>query len=430
MNIEGKASRDAFIQSSPVRHTYVITDTSLDIVSELPKSAVIGSEFSGALRIINRSTQQQNDILVSLDIPNGLRLNFVAPLSREFSIPRLEPHEEYSVPIRGTFTKTSNHASSLGVTLLRLDQNASIIQRQLELPITLEKSALLITISPVKKISSLKPGGKTPFVLTWKNISSAELSDVQLGIESAGFGLTEGSLRSATAIHAKPYQLLWTKNQLGDLKLVPPNAQGTIPFDVAPATLHETLTLKADTSLESLFYSFGKYTKEGARISFNGGILELPVDTQVHLGATLRYFSPEGDQIGRGPLPPKIGKATRFYVYVDASSSIHPLDNAAFTATLPIDVSISQSIPTEYGTVDFNTDTRMLTWTIGILPAQIAQQSKRVGAVIELRYIPSGSSTPSMPILVKPRLVGIDTITKTPIEATIEDLTIRNLTHK
>ncbi len=57
-----------------------------------------------------------------------------------------------------------------------------------------------------------------------------------------------------------------------------------------------------------------------------------------------RYFSPEGDQLGRGPDPPRVGKKTTYWVFVTGSVAYAPLENPKLEITLPKNVTWAQGV--------------------------------------------------------------------------------------
>ena len=66
--------------------------------------------------------------------------------------------------------------------------------------------------------------------------------------------------------------------------------------------------------------------------------------TPVSIGTSLRifpdahYYSLEGDQIGRGPLPPVVGKETKYWALITVQNGTSEVGSVVVTAQLPANV--------------------------------------------------------------------------------------------
>ena len=66
--------------------------------------------------------------------------------------------------------------------------------------------------------------------------------------------------------------------------------------------------------------------------TFTGDAAELPVATEVAMQNSIRYYTEEGDQLGRGPLPPQVGETTKYWVFVQITNTT----NTAIISTINI----------------------------------------------------------------------------------------------
>lgn len=72
----------------------------------------------------------------------------------------------------------------------------------------------------------------------------------------------------------------------------------------------------------------------GQEFSATGETLSIPLSSELSMTAETRYFTDEGDQLGRGPLPPKVGATTKYWIYVTVNNTTNAVNDASFSASL------------------------------------------------------------------------------------------------
>jgi len=85
--------------------------------------------------------------------------------------------------------------------------------------------------------------------------------------------------------------------------------------------------------------------------------------------ASIYYHSPQGDQLGIGPLPPIIDVPTTYWLIVKAINSGNNLRNLSFSAQLPPSVELSGEQSLLAGRYSYNQETRRLIWQVDSLEA-------------------------------------------------------------
>ena len=107
-----------------------------------------------------------------------------------------------------------------------------------------------------------------------------------------------------------------------------------------------------------------EFNKEGSRI-------RLPLATEVDFSnVEARYYTTDGDQLGRGPLPPQVGKTTKYWVFVKILNTTNALNTAVFNTSLPEGVEFTGKQSTSIGSqLDYNAASRAITWKYDTLPA-------------------------------------------------------------
>jgi hypothetical protein len=135
----------------------------------------------------------------------------------------------------------------------------------------------------------------------------------------------------------------------------------------------------------------------GQTFSQNGEVVKIPLATQLKLTVEPRYYTDDGDQLGRGPLPPQVGQTTKYWVLARASNTTNAVRDVRFNAILPSGVSFTgkQSVtigqPITYSDADHS-----LRWAYNELPA-----NSQTGLYFEVAVTPVGGQVGSPLQLVR-----------------------------
>lgn len=108
---------------------------------------------------------------------------------------------------------------------------------------------------------------------------------------------------------------------------------------------------------------------------------DIKVAARVQAGAAVYYNSPQGDQLGSGPLPPVVDLPTDFWVFFKAEPT-GDFNNFVMSAKLPNNVSFTDNSSLLAGNLTYNKDTRQVIWKIDNLNA--AGDDYRAGFELEL----------------------------------------------
>lgn len=126
----------------------------------------------------------------------------------------------------------------------------------------------------------------------------------------------------------------------------------------------------------------------GQEFSEEGSHVRLPLATEVNFSnIETRYYTAEGDQLGRGPLPPQVGKTTKYWIFVKIFNTTNALDNAIFNTSLPEGVEFTGKQSTSIGPqLDYNSADRVISWQYNSLPA-----NSQTGLYFEVAITPLAS---------------------------------------
>ncbi|PIY93289.1 MAG: hypothetical protein COY69_02435 [Candidatus Magasanikbacteria bacterium CG_4_10_14_0_8_um_filter_32_14] len=124
---------------------------------------------------------------------------------------------------------------------------------------------------------------------------------------------------------------------------------------------------------------------------------KINIGTSLFSTAEIRYYTVEGDQIGRGPLPPKVNEETKYWAIIQMTNGTSNISNLHLNTTLPSYVSWTGKSSVSIGNdISFNQNTRQISWNLKNLPANTSE-----GVYFELSIIPDASMLTTNPIILK-----------------------------
>jgi hypothetical protein len=94
---------------------------------------------------------------------------------------------------------------------------------------------------------------------------------------------------------------------------------------------------------------------------------EIIVPTTLKINSAAYYYSPQGDQLGVGPLPPMVDIQTNYWVFWELENFNRNLQNLTITAQLPDNVVWTDNKTVLAGNLKFGEITRKIVWQTGQL---------------------------------------------------------------
>jgi hypothetical protein len=287
-------------------------------------------------------------------------------------IPVLAPGER--VTIRGTLK--TNVSSFVPQTQLTITPILRIDEANLPQEATVHTIAILSPSATMQTTFSetiASPGDTIHGTLTLTNTGSTDLSDTVVRIPLPQHIIdtkrVNGTVDNGSLLltHTTP---------------ISPNTTVTLPFTLPMRFIPSgasDLQLIIEPTLASRVTDTISYTTIGTP------------NTPVRIGSVLSlsghaiYYTEEGDQLGRGPLPPRIGEETRYFAILTIKNNTSRVRNVQFTATLPTHVRFTGKTSVSSGDdIIYHETTRTMSWqTFDMQPFEAA------GLYIELGLTPT-----------------------------------------
>jgi len=365
------------------RQTYTFSPvkSALQITTELPDKLVAGQRLNGSIFLKNNGTLAFPEEAIHAVFPEGFTLYTTSLLQRDdqtWIVPTLDPGEELEITYSGTLAIESGEDATFYFEPSFLFGDERFLQETL--------SETVQTLPPPIELEISLPDDLTAnqsvkASVTWNAQNDLAVSDVKISIEG---GTNEPS---------------WN-----------------IDIPVASGTREATIVPHAGNGANRTvtFFPVVEFTLDatGDRVQVVGKSVERKVTTSATVESFARYFTSAGDQLGRGPLPPRVGDDTIYWLFLNVKGTINDVSNGVVTATLPGNVNwVDKQSVTKGSGVTYDPATRVIEWRIGDFPATITS-GQIAAASVAVSIVPTEAqigTTP--PLLNNITFKGTDTFT-------------------
>lgn len=425
LNVEN--TRNQRKENSQVLFPFLFTSSVIQTTTSLPHTVVMNSPFQGGVTVINKG--ELDFAHLSIDIQTPKEFVFQKKLPETFS---LKSHETKKFQYSGLFISSKPGEKNSVLKINDTSNNKHILQSEEKQSLTLVESPFEFHLFSEKGSLSLTPGEVKNVTFSWKNKSSLPLSRVVVGFKLEGDYIDSSSLHSLDGFQSQPFLVSWSKNQKKSLETFTPGQE---------EKGHITLRLKDSISVRNLpadhdfgviiqpFAQFALPTQE--KLSSSEDTISLEVNSQLTFHSSIRYYSVEGDQLGRGPLPPRVGHETRYFVFFNTHSTIHPLSQVTLTGKLEPSVAWTGVIPQGSENLSFNQENKTFSWKIPLFNSDFGSENTENGIIFEISYKPTKDDLGKTPVLISNLHVqGTDSVTGTLLEQTAPPLTTNLLDDK
>lgn len=292
--------------------------------------------------------------------------------------------------ITGQFISPNKSGSyNFSVTPRVVANNRPIAQSTASSEIEVLSPQIVSSVRLTSQPAFAEPGQILPIEITWQNKSNFKLENLTLHLTANLSGVID-----------------WKKTALENKARIETNG---IYFDSSSRTsLSNGDPQNSDTFTAYIYllptFNFGSaqhakleiypIVKAGAsqaagqQFSQEGSRASLPLATQVNFNnIEARYYTAEGDQLGRGPLPPQVGKTTKYWIFVNIANGSNGLEDVVFRTTLPAGVELIGKQSTTIGPqLTYSAADRSLSWRYYELPPH-----SQTGLYFEVAVTPNAS---------------------------------------
>jgi len=336
------------------------TELNLNIKSSFPYN-----RFPFALTLTNTEAQKVEDVSLNCSWPGKIEWkNQIEKLTLDGKETRVFNGEIVMPNTAGLYTLKIQPQISVNNQLVVLDtiiNDISVVYPRVTTNVNWETTA-----------TYAEPNVTLPIKISWKNNSQYELKNLQIKINT-----TPGVVNLKKTAQQNNLKII------GD-SLILDASNRTLLSDGTPQSTGDT---KIDLVLLS---SFALNEKEKAYLEVTpileaelkeitekqiftntGSSIKILLATNATLRVEARYFTSEGDQLGRGPLPPRVGETTKYWIFAQLQNTTNRLKDISFEANLTPGVEFTGKQSVTVGSPLKNQNGKLV-WGIFQLPANSA----------------------------------------------------------
>lgn len=371
----------------------------LEVKISAPDKALNQSIVPIAIKIKNNGKKDFNGIAIQLGNSGIAFAGAVADLgiieNNAWQIKSLPPQKtaELKAQIK-IFPANPDKTLNIKVTPIITINGKSMPQAEAVHKFIIASPRLSISGAWQNPDSKIKPGEIAGLELILENISNVNLEqlEIQLFAPSAIVNLTQ--LQKLNLGYFKNQIFHISSAELPNLKALKIGEKITqqihVPIQNFPEggdDLNVRLGIKITSKVEGI--PIGLYEA-------NENSLSLHIGTKTALLPEIRYFTNEGDQLGRGPLPPQVGQETKYWAFLQITNSTSKIENLKLSADLPSDAVWTGKSSVSYGqNISYDSRNRRITWTAKSLPAH-----SQVGIYFEIALTPTNNQLGTHPLLL------------------------------
>lgn len=297
--------------------------------------------------------------------------------------------------------------------------NSSIPQKTITKNISISYPKSEIITNWQNNITKIKPGSVAILEMNLKNTGNITLTNAQVEIPLASGLIDATRINKLNLGETIAGSFIINKENLPALEEIKPNDSLKLNIQIPIVSWPQggtdqvlILNPRLQSGVENIIGSKYEYSTESPSLS---------IGTQLNLQAESRYYTNEGDQIGRGPLPAQVGQETKYWAMIKIQNATSQVKNLLLTAELPSYVSWTGRSSVSHGQdISYNSNTRQVNWKLSTMTPYT-----QAGIYFEVSLTPDSSMIGKAPLILKNiNITGTDNYIEEIITRTTPDIDI------
>ncbi len=351
----------------------------------LPDLVLSGQTVPVRFTLKNDSRQAFEKLALQFNLPQGFKISASSPplVKNAAQIGPLAPGETVTVDLVGKYTGSASDLT-FGADVFWIKNGAPILVASASEKRSFLSLNLNFTAGITDGGKALQPGSDIAYSISYKNEGPHVLKNVRFGLQQ--------DLRFIDPAYSQ--------TGFDPLAQIAPGENGVLNGAVRLRSSFSQYVTNAQLTLAPT----ATFSMDEPRISettVSGVAATAKIAGQATLQAAARYFTDEGEQIGRGTLPPRVGKETRYWVFLNVLTGTNALSSATAQAFLPKGVSwAGKSSVTSGDQLTYDASRHALVWNIGDIDAHAGATSSAANASFEVSLTPTADQIGSSPALL------------------------------
>jgi len=362
-------SKDGFSRKCQNILAYLIEDSVLDFSLSLPTNLYQGVLFSDQLVLHNQGQRDLENIKIVLDknieIQNIDNLQGLSFDKNNIYLNELKTNEKIFLNL-DLIVKNVQGQVKFSV----ISEANGLRQKSLEKEVFVEVPKFKVSILSDQK--QMKAGEYLNFKIDYQNNEADTIKNISLNLEPiAGFIIKDLELKDQSRFIQDGYNIYFNDD-------LAPKESGSFNIQVLVQRNKVELNQKA-----GLFTNIN-YTYQDKDISYPTYSSRAKICSSLNVESSGYYYSPQGDQLGTGPIPPMIDVPTNYWIFWSADNFGNNLSSFTLSADLPAGLVWTNNKSILDGNLQYGEISRRVIWTVN----NISAQSGEYKAKFEVGLIP------------------------------------------
>jgi len=404
-----------------------INESVLKLTVTGPEKALAGDNITYTLNLQNTGQVDVFNVRVLPVLAENFSISKTEPALQEgkdyWNLDVLKGGELKELSYAGTYTTTASGEQSIGARAGFVKEEQVLEQTRVTTKTDVLGGALTfhLIIDGSNKDQTVVAGKTLRGSIDFANSGAETAEDIRFTLQaesaqgSVPIVFERALLSDATLTDST---LVWTKDKTTSLAKLPSGGNGIIDFSLP---VMETLGKNtADSFTLKLSAQIGRVGSLTTPRTIEASPIVISINSNARASAEVRYFTKDGESVGTGFLPPKLGQSTHVRVYWTIENSLHALNNISFSTTLPQDVTFDEKKGVDIGEINYNATTRQVEWRIAKLPVDISTAQ----AWFDIGFTPAQQDVGSFFKLTNPiSFLAKDSVTGDELNRSINQLT-------
>lgn len=386
---------DVSIGSSPVL---------LDV--NYPNEINSGQELKLSINISSNSSTVVKDTLVKIEYPPGFTYKDSSQKpfrdNSLFSLGDLSPEEKKTLRITGSIVGSNMDDRSFRVIVgTKSNDNSKDFDTSLaesQITVGIRKSFFGLEVHPSSQTSPTV-GSKVPVDIRWQNTLSDKILSARIEAQLSGnvFDRNDVSPANDGFYRSINNTVVWDKSMVDSLSEMSPGDSGGVSLTVSSIT--DSLKTK---SIKNPYINL-RVVMSGDRSGNDSGEISSTQDLSIKflstVSLTAKSYKNTGPFTNTGPVPPKADRESTYTVTWVVTNTANDMKDTTVSATIPAGVSWKGEVSPATEKINFNPDTKTITWNIGNMAAGVGFVYSPKTVSFKLSIIPSVSQVGTVPAL-------------------------------
>lgn len=372
-----------------------------------PQSVLLGEEVRYVIEYENKLAGSLEDVRVDLIVPDLFTVADSLPQLKDFDKKKywqlVDINRDGKIEFTGTFDSVKDSLQEIKV-VFSLGVNGTYYP-QLEKLVEVEVMKSDLEVDLVQNGSYdnnyLTFGEDIRYLITIKNTTDALMEDIEVALninttqptrEIKDFKVLnwddislsyEGKITNQEVdINSADIEkkiIIWDEGDIIQLNELEPDQEVEIPvhikiLDADIISRDYNISNLAGIELENYVQVYvGRISGKNNSVNRRSNKITNKIFSDISLTGTVRYYDEDSNEIGTGPMPPKVGEKTVYKVHWSLQNSVHEIRDIYIINILDPDTIWEDNVQVDAGELIYNEDNHAITWNILKMPIAVRE---------------------------------------------------------